>query len=52
MLKLLARLIIPEDRVLFTSLHLVKAFDDTPLTSSIICANNKCIPNVQLFGSG
>ncbi len=27
MLKLLARLIIPEDRVLFTSLHLVKAFE-------------------------
>ena len=31
MLKLLARLIIPEDRVLFTSLHLVKAFEGLPL---------------------
>ena len=27
MLKLLARLIIPEERLLFTSLHLVKAFE-------------------------
>ena len=31
MLKLLARLIIPEDRVLFTSLHLVKAFEGQAL---------------------